>query len=387
MVTRIGTSGPRAVGRITAARLHAGRCFALFSPMARRARGSESNPQSRFDRLRYDAGLVASLDSAGAAEAEPEPDPRTVLIPDPSRSIVARNESPDVGFEASINPYRGCTHSCSYCYARPTHEYLGYSAGLDFETKILVKREAPALLRKALSSPRWKPTVLALSGVTDAYQPAERKLGLTRRCLEVLAEFRNPVAVITKGFTVTRDADLLAALAEHGAASVAISVTTLDPALQRVMEPRAAPPKLRLAAIERLAEAGVPVGVMLAPIVPGITEHEIPSILEAAAAAGAGFAGRVVLRLPHGVKELFEAWLERHFPERREKVLNRVRSLHRGRLYDSAFGHRQRGAGFFADQIEGLFEASRRRSGLAARGPELSTAAFRRPGAQIGLFD
>jgi DNA repair photolyase len=354
--------------------------------MARRARGTESNPQSRFDRLRYDASL-ASEPAPWEPDDEPDSDPRTVLLHDPTRSIIARNESPDVGFEASVNPYRGCEHACAYCYARPTHEYLGWSAGLDFETKILVKHDAPALLRKALSSPRWKPTPLALSGVTDAYQPAERKLGLTRRILEVLVEFRNPVLVITKSFTVTRDADLLAELAAHGAASVMLSVTSLDAALQRAMEPRAAPPRLRLAAIERLAKAGVPVGVMVAPIVPGLTDHEIPKILESAAAAGAGFAGRVVLRLPHGVKELFSEWLERHYPERREKVLNRLRALHDGRLYDSDFGHRQRGEGVFADQIDGLFEASRRRVGLAPRGSALSTAAFRRPSAQPGLFD
>jgi DNA repair photolyase len=354
--------------------------------MARRARGAESNPQSRFETLRYDASLASEPAPLEPGE-EAEPDPRTVLLRDPTRSIIARNESPDVGFEASINPYRGCENACAYCFARPTHEYLGWSAGIDFETKILVKHDAPALLRKALASPRWKPTPLALSGVTDAYQPAERKLGLTRRILEVLVEFRNPVLVITKSWTVTRDADLLAELAAHGAASVALSVTSLDPVLQRAMEPRAAPPRLRLAAIERLAKAGVPVGVMVAPIVPGLTDHEIPRILEAAAAAGAGWAGRVVLRLPHGVKELFDEWLERHYPERREKVLNRLRALHGGKLYDSEWRHRQRGDGFFADQIGMLFEASRRRAGLAARGPELSVAAFRRPGAQPDLFE
>jgi DNA repair photolyase len=360
-----------------------------FRSMARDARGSTSNPQSRFDRVRYDAGLIESLDTAGLPRDpdEPEPDPRTVYLPDPSRTIVARNESPDVGFDASVNPYRGCSHACSYCYARPTHEYLGFSAGIDFETKILVKHEAPALLRKALASPRWKPTTLALSGVTDAYQPVERKLGLTRRVLEVLAEFRNPVAVVTKSWTVTRDADLLASLAAHGAASVVLSVTTLDAELQRKMEPRAAPPARRLAAIEALAEAGVPVGVLVAPIVPGLTDHEIPRILEAAAAAGAGYAGRVVLRLPHGLKALFEEWLEQHFPERREKVLNRLRALHGGELYDPTFRHRQRGAGVFAEQIAQLFDAARRRAGLAERGPELSTAAFRRPSAQRSLFD
>jgi DNA repair photolyase len=252
-----------------------------------------------------------------------------------------------------------------------------------------VKRDAPELLRRALASPRWKPTVVALSGVTDPYQPAERRLRLTRRCLGVLAEFRNPVAVVTKGYTVTRDADLLAELASHSAASVSISLTTLDAELQRRMEPRASAPARRLAAIERLARAGIPVGVLVAPIIPGLTDHEIPALLDAAAAAGASFAGRVVLRLPHGLKQLFEDWLAQHYPERREKILARLRSLHGGRLYDPSFGQRQRGEGPFAEQIAGLFELARRRAGLAGHGPALSTAAFRRPGAgadQLRLF-
>jgi DNA repair photolyase len=309
--------------------------------------------------------------------------PERVVRVEPAgeREVVDIQTSTGTFFAAGL-----ATHNC---YARPSHEYLGWSPGLDFETKILVKREAPALLRKALDSPAWKPQTIALSGVTDAYQPAERKLGLTRAVLAVLAEYRNPVAVITKSFTVTRDVDLLSELASHGAASVAISITSLDASLQRILEPRAAPPRLRLAAIEKLAEAGVPVGVMVAPIIPGLTDHEAPKILEAAAAAGAGHAGRVLLRLPHGVKELFAEWLERHFPDRKEKVLNRLRAAHGGKLYDSSWSHRQRGEGFFADQVGVLFDAARRRAGLATRGPELSAAAFRRPGAaqQPGLFD
>ena len=360
--------------------------------MSRRTRGSEGNPDGRFERFRHvpfdpevDPGPM--LDESGEPEAEP--DPRTLLLLDHSRSIVARNDSPDLGFEASVNPYRGCEHGCTYCYARPTHEYLGMSAGLDFETRILVKRDAPELLRKALASPRWKPTVVALSGVTDAYQPAERKLRITRRCLGVLAEFRNPVAVVTKAFTVTRDADLLAELASHSAASVSISLTTLDPELQRRMEPRASAPARRLAAIERLARAGVPVGVLVAPIIPGLNDHEIPALLAAAAGSGASFAGRVVLRLPHGLKQLFEDWLAQHYPERREKILAKLRSLHGGRLYDPSFGRRQRGDGPLAEQIAGLFALARHRAGLAERGPALSTAAFRRPdarAAQLRLF-
>jgi len=231
--------------------------------------------------------------------------------------------------------------------------------------------------------------VVALSGVTDPYQPAERRLELTRRCLAVLAEFRNPVVIVTKSFLVTRDADLLAELARHEAASVLLSITTLDAELQRRMEPYAAPPSKRLAAVERLAAAGVPVGVMVAPVIPGLTDHESPRILEAAAAAGARFAGRVVLRLPHGVAELFEAWLTLHYPERREKVMSRIRAIRGGAAYDSRFGVRQRGTGVWADEMAALFDLARRRAGLAERGPTLSAAHFRRPdapGAQLTLL-
>jgi DNA repair photolyase len=352
------------------------------------SRSSQTNPPSRFDRV-HSLPLGPSERDDPELEFESQPDPRTRLLPDHSRSIITRNDSPDVGFSASVNPYRGCEHGCTYCFARPTHEYLGYSAGLDFETRILVKHDAPELLRKALASPRWKPTVLALSGVTDPYQPAERRLRLTRRCLSLLAEFRNPVAIVTKGYTVTRDLDLLAELASHSAASVSISLTTLDAELQRRMEPRASAPRRRLAAIERLARAGVPVGVLVAPIIPGLTDHEIPALLGAASAAGARFAGRVVLRLPHGLKQLFEAWLREHFPGRADKVLARLRAIHGGNLYDPRFGERQRGSGPFAQQIGELFELARRRNGLDPRGPALSTASFRRPGAageQLGLF-
>lgn len=276
------------------------------------------------------------------------------------------------------------THNC---YARPTHETLGFSAGLDFETRILVKRDAPELLARRLAAPSWRPQTLALSGVTDPYQPAERRLELTRRCLRVLADFRNPVVVVTKSWLVTRDLDVLAELAGEGAASVLISVTSLDATLQHRLEPRASRPAKRLAAIERLAAAGIPVGVLVAPVIPGLTDQEIPAILQRAADAGAGFAGKVLLRLPHGVKELFADWLGRHAPERREKVLSRLRALHQGRLYDARFGRRQRGTGVFAEQIDALFDLARRRAGLGQRGPELSTASFRRPaGAQLALF-
>lgn len=347
-----------------------------------RTRGTRGNPPNRFEPVQR---VPTPEESAGLEAGHPD----TRLLPDPSRTVVTTNESPDVGFDASLNPYRGCEHGCSYCYARPTHEYLGLSAGLDFETRILVKERAPELLRARLASRGWKPQVVALSGVTDAYQPAERRLGITRRCLEVLADFRNPVAIVTKSFLVTRDADLLAELARWNAASVGISVTTLDADLQRRMEPRAAPPHRRLAAIETLAGVGVPVGVMVAPIVPGLTDHEVPRILAAAAQAGARFAGRVVLRLPHGVKEIFDAWLAEHFPGRRSRVLSRVRALRGGRLYDARFGARQSGEGPWADEMAALFDLARRRAGLAASGPALSTASFRRPvpaGGQLALL-
>ncbi|HKI06657.1 MAG TPA: PA0069 family radical SAM protein [Thermoanaerobaculia bacterium] len=343
-----------------------------------KGRGAGINPTNRFETI--------------TVERDPEaPDldrVETELLRDTSRSLITRNDSPDVGFEVSINPYRGCEHGCVYCYARPFHEYLGFSAGLDFESRILVKEEAPEILRKELSSPKWQPQTLAMSGVTDCYQPVERKLEVTRRCLGVLAEFRNPVAVITKNELVTRDIDHLSALAEHGAAAVHLSITTLDADLARKMEPRASHPRDRLKAVERLAAAGIPVGVMVAPVVPAITDHEIPKILEAAAEAGATSAGYVVLRLPGAVTGLFEEWLDRHFPDRKEKVLNRLRDLRGGRLYDPRFGSRMKGEGLFADQIRTTFETFKRRYGLDKPRPELSAAAFRRPGhgVQLGLF-
>jgi len=346
--------------------------------MTIKGRGAGINPKNRFEII--------------DVERDPEiPGPDridTELLRDTSRSLITRNDSPDVGFEVSINPYRGCEHGCVYCYARPFHEYLGFSAGLDFESRILVKEDAPEILRRELSSPKWQPQTLVMSGVTDCYQPAERKLEITRRCLEVLAEFRNPVGIITKNELVTRDIDHLSVLAEHGAAAVHISITTLDGEVARRMEPRASHPRDRLKAIERLAAAGIPVGVMVAPVVPAITDHEMPKILEAAAAAGATSAGYVVLRLPGAVAGLFEEWLERHFPDRKDKVLNRVRDLRGGRLNDPRFGKRMRGEGLFADQIRTTFETFKRRYGLDQARPELSTAAFRQPerDQQLRLF-
>lgn len=331
-------------------------------------RGAAGNPANRFE------GIGVVRDEWCDAE---DPAPETQFLRDATRSVIARNDSPDIGFSASLNPYRGCEHGCVYCYARPTHEYLGLSPGLDFESRIFVKEDAPELLRKRLSSPRWKPRVVAISGVTDAYQPVERRLELTRRCLALFAEARNPVAIVTKNQLVTRDVDLLGELARHDAAAVYVSVTTLDRALQRVMEPRTSIPAKRLEAIRTLSEAGVPVGVMVAPVIPGLTDHELPSILEAARDAGAARASWVPLRLPHGVKDLFADWLERERPERAERVLNRVREIRGGRLNDPDYHTRMRGSGVYADHIRALFDTSVRRLGLNRTRLELSTASFR----------
>ncbi len=287
----------------------------------------------------------------------------------------------------SINPYRGCEHGCIYCYARPYHEYLGLSAGLDFETRILVKTAAPDLLRSELRRPSWVGHPIAMSGVTDCYQPLERRLDLTRRCLEIMAECRQPVGVITKSALVARDTDLFRELARHQAAQVCFSLTTLDETLRRALEPRAATAEARLDALARIAAAGVPAGVMVSPVIPGLTDHEVPRILARARAAGASFAGFSLLRLPHGVAALFEAWLSEHTPLQREKVLGRVRQARDGRLTDSCYGRRMRGQGPLADLTAQLFNRARDREGLAAQARPLSSAGFRRPGSALPLFD
>ena len=345
-----------------------------------KGRGASHDVTNRFERLTYELDLE---------HCDPDqPAPATQFYRDASRTILASNDSPDVGFEFSINPYRGCEHGCIYCYARPSHEYLGFSPGLDFETKIMVKEDAPQLLRQALRSPKWQPQMIMISGVTDCYQPIERKLKLTRACLEVLAEFRNPVGVITKNWLVTRDIDVISELARHNAAVVNISITTLDLNLNRILEPRSSSPAQRLDAVEQLAKAGIPVGVMVAPVIPGLTDSEMPKILEASAKAGASRAGYVMLRLPHAVAPLFEQWLTEHYPERKEKILNRLRSLREGKLYDSTYGTRMRGEGPFAEQVRTMFDIATRRFGLTQRG-NLSTESFRRPvetGDQVDLF-
>jgi len=337
-------------------------------------RGTALNPPNRYETLQVE------LDGDPDAYEERTPgSPPTVFYRDASRTVLAENDSPDLGFRFSLNPYRGCEHGCVYCYARPSHEYLGFSAGLDFERRIMVKDDAPALLRKALASPRWEPQVVMLSGNTDCYQPVERRLRLTRQCLEVFAEFRNPVSAITKSALIARDTDVFAELARHGAAHVMFSITSLDPELARRMEPRAARPERRLEAMAALARAGVPVGVMIGPVIPGLNDAEIPRILEAAARAGAQSGSWVLLRLAKPLDALFERWLADHYPERRERVLGRIRDTRGGKMNDTRFGIRQRGRGEYAEQIAALFTVAARKHGLDRRLPPLETAAFRRP--------
>ncbi|MBX3176900.1 MAG: PA0069 family radical SAM protein [Candidatus Hydrogenedentes bacterium] len=341
-------------------------------------RGTWWNPDNRFE------------DRSAAYEGEDAPEGParvpTTYLEDASQTIIARNSSPDVGFDVSINPYRGCEHGCVYCYARPTHEYMGYSAGLDFESVIFYKPRAAELLERELSKRSWKPEVIAMSGVTDPYQPVEREMKLARGCLEVLAKFRNPVGIVTKNRLVCRDIDILAEMAADGCAGVMISLTTLDLALNRILEPRTSSPAQRLEAISRLSQAGIPVGVLVAPVIPAITDHEIPALLQAARDAGARHAGYVMLRLPHAVAPLFDAWLAEHFPDRKDKVLHRIQSMRGGALYSAEFGTRMRGTGIHADQVAHLFQVFCKRLGFQPGAWDLRTDHFRPAGgAQLEL--
>ncbi|GAB4345339.1 MAG: PA0069 family radical SAM protein [Gammaproteobacteria bacterium] len=314
---------------------------------------------------------------------------KTELRPDPSRTVLTWNRSPDVPFDRSLNPYRGCEHGCIYCYARPTHAWLDLSPGLDFETRLFYKPDAADLLRKALSQPGYRCDLLGLGTNTDAYQPAERRLGITRRVLQLLNECRHPVGVITKSSLVERDIDILREMAQDHLVQVQISVTTLRPGLSRILEPRAAAPHRRLRTIATLSEAGIPVGVLVAPVIPALTDEEVESILAAAREAGAAFAGYILLRLPHELKVMFADWLGTHFPLKAERVLNRLRDMHGGRLYDSNFATRRRGAGPYADLLERRFEVARRRLGYRAA-PEYNTQRFHPPdndSPQLKLFD
>jgi DNA repair photolyase len=339
--------------------------------MQTRGHGAEENPPNRFEKLHVETDSDAWIDD------DPQP-LRTVFLRDDSQSVLSTNDAEDLSFAYGLNPYRGCEHGCAYCYARTYHEYLGFSAGLDFESKIVVKPDAPELLERTLAKTSYQPGTISLSGVTDCYQPVERRLELTRRCLEVLAHFRNPVVVITKNALVARDLDHLAELARHNAVAVYLSVTTLHADLARVLEPRASSPKARLETIRKLAQAGVPAGVSAAPMIPGLNDSELPAILSAAADHGATFAAYSLVRLPGAVAEVFATWLERHQPLAKEKILGRIRASHGGRLNSGTPIARLRGTGEAAAQWKSLFHACCRKHSLHPRTPVLTTDAFRR---------
>lgn len=361
-----------------------------FQPPVR-GRGATENPVGRFEKraIEADAEAYEALRVAEEEDFSGETQLATRIFQDTSKTVVSTNDSPDLYMDATLNPYRGCEHGCIYCYARPTHEYLGHSVGIDFETKIYTKDDAPRLLAEKFQSPGWQPQVLNFSGVTDCYQPLEKKLKITRQCLEVCRDFRNPAAIITKNQLVTRDIDLFQDLHAFRCIKIFMSVTTLDGQLARRMEPRASQPALRLRAIETLAKAGIPVGIMIGPVLPGLTDHEIPAILKAVAAAGAQSAHYTMLRLPYGVKDLFQSWLETHYPDRAQKVLNRVRDVRGGKLNDATFGARMTGEGIIADQIAAVFAMTKKKYGLdGGRTSALSTEHFRRDAraAQLSLF-
>jgi DNA repair photolyase len=348
-----------------------------LEPPPLKGRGATFNPKNRFESAACDP-FDDGWGSLAAARDE-TPAPPTEVIPDRSRTVIARNTSPDIPFEQSINPYRGCEHGCIYCYARPSHAWLGLSPGLDFETKLLAKHDAAELLERELAAPKYRCQPIALGTNTDPYQPQERLLGITRGILAVLAQCRHPVTIVTKSAAVLRDLDLLAPMAADGLARVAVSVTTLDPALARTLEPRAAAPHRRLQAIRSLSAAGVPTVVMVAPIIPGLNDHEIEAVLEAAAAAGAGQAAHTLVRLPHEVKELFAAWLEAHAPLRAQHILALIRQCRGGRLNDPSFGSRMRGQGAYAELIGRRVAVARRRLGLTRQHPPLRTDLFEPP--------
>ena len=352
----------------------------MDAPLPRRGRAAAINPAGRFERLE------TVLDPAALSDDERQR-VATDVYRDATRSALATNDSPDLPFTYSLNPYRGCEHGCPYCFARPSHEFLGFSAGLDFETQIVAKPDLPRLLSEAFQRASWRPQTVALSGNTDPYQPVERRLGITRGCLEVLLRHRNPVGLITKNALVTRDLDVLRELAALDLVRVTLSITTLRDDLAGAMEPRASRPAARLRALERLAEAGVPVGVNAAPLIPGLTDEELPAILRAAADAGATQAGYMLVRLPGAVADVFEEWLRRTLPDRADRVLNRIREGKGGRLNDPRFGHRFRSTGAYADAVRQVFRAEARRLGLAAPRLPLATHHFRRlAGGQLGLF-
>ena len=349
----------------------------------RRGRGAVSNASGRYEphaKVPFDDGWQ-SLDEL--------PPFKTYVTEERARKIITRNESPDIGFDRSINPYRGCEHGCIYCYARPSHAYQGLSPGLDFESRLFVKPDAPELLARELSDPSYRPRMIAMGTNTDPYQPIEKKWQVTRRILEVLCDAGHPVGIVTKSALVLRDIDILSEMAKKNLAKVAVSITTLDPKLARAMEPRAASPQRRLATLRTLSNAGIPTAVMAAPIIPAINDSEIERVLDAAAAAGAEGAGYVMLRMPLEIKDLFREWLREHFPDKEKHVISLVRDLHGGKDYDSSWGKRQTGSGPYAWSIGRRFELACERLGLNKKRSKLTTAHFHPPAAnrrQLDLF-
>jgi DNA repair photolyase len=344
-------------------------------------------PPNRFESVHAEADYehLAVDDELLASERKEQ----TVFLPDNAATLIRENDSPDVGFRFSINPYRGCEHGCAYCYARPGHETLGMNAGLDFETKVLVKHDAVKLLRKELNHPKWRPETIMISGVTDCYQPAERRFRLTRGILEVLLEARQPCGIITKNALILRDLDLLGPLADLNLVHVAISLTSLDQELTRTLESRTSSPQARLKAIRELSARGIPVRVMTAPLIPGITDEELPQLLAAAKEAGARAAGYVMLRLPYAVAPIFQAWLETHRPLAAARVEGIIRGLRGGKLYDSRWGSRMRGRGAYAELVERTFQLHAKRLGLDGPLTPLDRSGFRPPrlpGGQSRLF-
>jgi DNA repair photolyase len=354
-------------------------------PDAHKGRGAVSNRAGRFESL-----AVEPVDDGWGILDEPLPPLETKVLPEPAQSIITRNNSPDIPFDQSINPYRGCEHGCAYCFSRPSHAYVNLSPGLDFETKLFFKQDAALRLRQELNRRAYEPSPINLGANTDPYQPLEKKMGITRSILEVLTEAHHPVTIVTKSALVVRDLDILKTLAAEQLVRVFVSLTTLDDDLKRRMEPRASGPAARLAAISKLSSSGIPTGVMFAPVVPAINDHELEDVLAAAASAGAKTAGYLLLRLPGEVRDLFYEWLETHYPERANRVRNRIRELRGGRDNDPRFGHRMRGHGPWATLLRRRFEEACRRNGLQmGRSSPLSTDLFRPPNrapGQMALF-
>jgi len=341
-----------------------------------KSRGAGFNPQNRFEKLYVDY-YDENLDYYDNDDGEVKHIPTTFYL-DNSKSILAKNDSPDLGFDYSINPYRGCEHGCVYCYARPSHEYLGFSAGLDFETKIMVKMEAPQLLEKEFLKKIWKPQPIMFSGNTDCYQPIERKLEITRKCAQVFQKFNHPVGLITKNALIQRDIDILAEMAKQNLSTAVISITTLKRDLSRKLEPRTSVPAVRFETVEKLAKAGIPTGVNVAPIIPGLNDEEIPAILKLASECGAAFAGHTIMRLPYSVKDIFLEWLGRNYPEKALKIINRIHEVREGNLSDPNFGTRMSGKGEIAEAIHKLFKISCEKYGLNKQKMKLNYNLFKR---------